>query len=862
MDWKTHPLLRLFVGLCCALFSASALCGAELQPKNGLQFYLPPDETAELGFLLPAPAGGAVEFVVRDRALAEVTRGRAQVAGRDATVTLKLPQGFYEIEFPATQQSFGLLALPVFTKDRDPFFGMDAALTWLTDDSIRRERVAIMKRLGIASARERLLWGELNPAPGQWAWPARDGRMREAYAREGMPVLECFHDTPAYLRAKNSSSRYPDDLLVAYREWRHFLSDTKEARFGLEIWNEPDIGFGGNLPADQYMSVLKAVVAAGRSAGFTPPLVGGAFTSGATRGFLKASFDSGLAEIVDGVSFHFYGEPAQLVQFSKLYRDLFAEAGHGGMPLWLTETGRPWPVDTPPRPLPANAHEGAFTLALNAIEAKATGIAHYYPFVFSNRVEGTRRYGVIDRAHSPLSSLAAYSQAIRVLSGKGYVGDLKNPPAHVARARVFSGGGETVLVLAADYRETGLRFVPGAAVIRAEAIDGRVLARNADGGLPLDGGLVYLWIDPGAWGANIDRDTEAARLLARSREPLPPRRVPSLAMKVRIEQGAIDQHSNLAYFVSQSAAAAFPLTVEVNNFRDVAQTVAVELVLPEGARLVSGAARRTVTLPANGKIDEKFMVDGSAVLGRGQLTPFTLRAHDTGGPVAERLVFSLGLVPEKPKINLSRAIGRVTKESTIDHARWRQLDAFTPSRHVRLGVDQSVPNFAREDLHITGRFAWSDGGFVFFYEVTDDQHHTVGSWEGWTGDSVQMAFTSLRSQASYREPADFEVLVAQQPGGAGEVFLRARGKAVKTGLSDATFVTVERDEKEKKTYYHGQIGWKDLSTLTIAPYERFAFSFLVNDNDGAGRKGWIEMTSGIGGHKGTYGFAEMTLLEQ
>jgi len=41
--------------------------------------------------------------------------------------------------------------------------------------------------------------------------------------------------------------------------------------------------------------------------------------------------------------------------------------------------------------------------------------------------------------------------------------------------------------------------------------------------------------------------------------------------------------------------------------------------------------------------------------------------------------------------------------------------------------------------------------------------------------------------------------------------------------------------------------------------ERLAFSFLVNDNDGTGRKGWIEWTPGIGASKDPTRFAALIL---
>ena len=45
------------------------------------------------------------------------------------------------------------------------------------------------------------------------------------------------------------------------------------------------------------------------------------------------------------------------------------------------------------------------------------------------------------------------------------------------------------------------------------------------------------------------------------------------------------------------------------------------------------------------------------------------------------------------------------------------------------------------------------------------------------------------------------------------------------------------------------------------PQDRFSLTLLVNDNDGDGRKGWLEWGAGIGRTSNTDAFNEMTVLE-
>ena len=43
--------------------------------------------------------------------------------------------------------------------------------------------------------------------------------------------------------------------------------------------------------------------------------------------------------------------------------------------------------------------------------------------------------------------------------------------------------------------------------------------------------------------------------------------------------------------------------------------------------------------------------------------------------------------------------------------------------------------------------------------------------------------------------------------------------------------------------------------------DKLGFSFLVNDNDGNGRRGWIEYASGIGESKNTTLFTYLKLIK-
>ena len=66
-----------------------------------------------------------------------------------------------------------------------------------------------------------------------------------------------------------------------------------------------------------------------------------------------------------------------------------------------------------------------------------------------------------------------------------------------------------------------------------------------------------------------------------------------------------------------------------------------------------------------------------------------------------------------------------------------------------------------------------------------------------------------------------------------------------------------------KVYYEFKIPWERLLAPGQRPVEnsKLGFSFLVNDNDGDGRRGWIEYAGGIGEAKNSELFTYLTLIK-
>lgn len=258
----------------------------------------------------------------------------------------------------------------------------------------------------------------------------------------------------------------------------------------VETWNEPEGGFGANLPADQMMPGAKAMRYGLYHAAPAVKLGAAGFTSIAPSGnYHRTAAKNGLLDNADFVSFHTYGDAESLITLTRQYREWLAANGKSGMPLRLTEVSRvAWD----------NFRTGeeslkiAAELAMQAAVGRAVGLEQLYFFAYYELKEGNKTFGFLAPDRTPRLSFAAFLQSVRRLGHTRYAGKLRTGNRMIRSARVYTGDRGCVTVL-----ETtgGGTFAPPYPVCRVEGLDGRVIAGNADGSVPLPDPVVYLLSD-------------------------------------------------------------------------------------------------------------------------------------------------------------------------------------------------------------------------------------------------------------------------------------------------------------------------------------------------------------------------------
>ena len=170
-----------------------------------------------------------------------------------------------------------------------------------------------------------------------------------------------------------------------------------------------------------------------------------------------------------------------------------------------------------------------------------------------------------------------------------------------------------------------------------------------------------------------------------------------------------------------------------------------------------------------------------------------------------------------------------------------------------------------EDLSFGGTIMWDEDNFYLAAVVTDDYHSVTytptGAKNMWRGDSIQFGIDDHEEINNMDKVRFTEIDIAEVPGEGDIVFRSKTAYDLKTNVYvDKADLVVNR--MNGYTIYELAISWDELfwEGYVPDPSKEYHFSLMANDNDGQGRRGWIEYCSGIGLHKDVTLFGTMKLL--
>ncbi|WP_179281020.1 sugar-binding protein [Paenibacillus sp. XY044] len=165
------------------------------------------------------------------------------------------------------------------------------------------------------------------------------------------------------------------------------------------------------------------------------------------------------------------------------------------------------------------------------------------------------------------------------------------------------------------------------------------------------------------------------------------------------------------------------------------------------------------------------------------------------------------------------------------------------------------------DLSAEFRTKWDADYLYLAFRVTDDVHHqpyTDGST--WQADGIQIGIDPCRingaGSCGYNELG-----FALNNDGSVQNYRWIAVPGKFTGVLTETKNAIQR--VGDKTVYEMAIPWSEILPDGMTPHEGLdlGFSFLVNDNDGQSRRGWIHYANGIGDAKDPSEFGDLTLVD-
>lgn len=165
------------------------------------------------------------------------------------------------------------------------------------------------------------------------------------------------------------------------------------------------------------------------------------------------------------------------------------------------------------------------------------------------------------------------------------------------------------------------------------------------------------------------------------------------------------------------------------------------------------------------------------------------------------------------------------------------LADWQPYAELRLPADSAQIQMSGwagpEDVSASVYMAYDNDYFYWAAKVTDNVHAPVAGSTMWRGDSIQFAFSR---GAAYGPEYGINYM-----DGAAHIWRFSEGKA----QAGADGITAAAVQQGNEITYEVRMPWNTIYSSRPAA-DVLPFTLLINDNDGSGRRGWVEWTAGIG----------------
>ncbi|HEY8965316.1 MAG TPA: hypothetical protein VIM58_02660, partial [Candidatus Methylacidiphilales bacterium] len=705
-------------------------------------------------------------------------------------------------------------SLDVGAPDRTPKrvfrYGFCSHYDWIKEPD-RPLAVAALGASGVDIVRDVPDWSALEPQPGKWNFDVLD-RFTAAVGAFGIEVQPMLGFSTQWGSTGDPTAKdwhQWGNKMPKLEPWLDYVR-TMVARYGdrmhyWEVWNEPDHGFWLDTP-ENYLLLFNKTAEAIKQTNPSAKVLNGGLTFLDTPQDIavrKALFTQGDRSKWDVFAFHCYMTLGQLLERTRQVREAMRAKGLEGMPVWLNESGFHTLV-------PDGERAQAMELVKKLSVSPALGFGAY--FWYDLRDDGIdastteHRLGVVDYYFRPRPAFSAYRTLIRELASRTYFApenapEMPGPDPAGVWLHGYAGpqGGEHRLVA---WREGGATAP-----------------------------VMLLWPEGAEMKGVIDlmgNPLESSRLgkytaVNLGREPV---------------------------YVAFSGKAAYPRVV---RFLRMPSTIGA---LPGGAGTIDlGVANPTeepLQMVLKGTLADGggSLFEASVVLPSGAEKDLPLAvAWPQGLPPAGKVDLEIRFPSSGQVLHaaLPYAAARVIPKTSADPASKAKAQIVLNRRENVVNLAEGLAQAERDwkgpdDLSATASLDYDDAALHLAIDVQDDVHFQDGNpFRLWEGDGVQLALKLGETAPGYLQlglalsPAKGVVAWVDKAPSAGRIPVGA--------LSGEAIRSVERQGTH--TLYRLDLPWALLGS-DGPPKEAFRFSFLVNDNDGNGRKQWIELSPGIG----------------
>ena len=572
-----------------------------------------------------------------------------------------------------------------------------------------------------------------------------------------------------------------------------------------EIWNEPDIGFWQSS-TERYIELFNATSKAIKQAAPDARVLNGGLAMVARQpnpNFIRDFLKGADTTHWDIWAYHDYQTFPQMLSRNSEHQRLYKSEGVS-IPVWINEGGF-HDLNT------GGENEQAVTLVKKYTAAPALGVSAY--FWYDLRDDGTdpkepeHHFGLARHNFSPKPAFTAYQVLIDQVSNSKFAMQLTDVPAGVF-AYLYRGGkanDENVLVL---WREGKNRLTPVWLDIPVAAVSAYDIMGN-----PLPS-VSYA----------------AGSLLSIGDKPLYLHfRGASLVPKVEQIVSTPDK-----IVLARGAPAEVSVQVSNPSKRPKKTTLSLQ---SNTSGITFAPINQTLAIPPNQVtvFHSKALIQASSNSPSGTVT---VRAEEAGSKHTIEAIIPYSTALVIPRLRSAPSIALIPPDQSL------QLTLADRDHIHNLFNAEPSPEMhwhGPEDLSATARIAYDASALYLEADVRDDVHHqTHHDGELWQGDSLQFMIQTAEAQTDY-----FEALAALAGDAAeGWVLSKPVNSTFHLGhVGDEIPIAVRREGDH--TIYFIRIPWKALGLASV-PVDGFHFNFIVNDDDGRGRKQWVRISPGLG----------------